>query len=94
LWLLHPYRPFLYIVQAFSGVTDEFSFDKVHYAVKSSVSMATLAKSRLLTQEGSVKKTMELEFNIQVSSLEMQCFHQYELHVRELVIFLHLVLHP
>ena len=57
---------FLSIIQAFADMTDGFPFDKVQYAVKSSVSMATLAKSRLLTQECSVKKTIELEFDIQV----------------------------
>ena len=62
---------FFCIVQACADVTDGFPFDKVQYVVKSSVSMAALARSRLLTREGSVKKRIELEFNIQVSVLEM-----------------------
>ena len=65
---------FFYIVQAFTDGTNGFPFDKVQYAIKSSVSMATLARSRLLTREGSVKKTIELEFNIQVSVFNMRCF--------------------
>ena len=33
--------------------------------------MATMVKSRLLTQDGSVKKTLELELNIQVHALSI-----------------------
>ena len=62
-------------MQAFSDVTDGFPFDKVQYAIKSSVSMATLARSRLLTQEGSVKKTIELQFNVQVHVHVHTCIH-------------------
>ena len=44
----------------------EFPFTKMQHALKTSVSMATIVKSRLLTQEGSVKKTMELEISLEV----------------------------
>ena len=46
----------------------EFPFTNIHYAIKSSVSMATIVKSRLLTREGSVKRTLELEIDIKVRS--------------------------
>ena len=52
--------------QVFADSAVEFPFNRVQYAVKASVSMATLVKSRLLTGEGSLKKTLELEFSIEV----------------------------
>lgn len=56
----------LSFAQASADSAAEFPFNKVQYAVNSTISMATLAKSRLLTGEGAVKKTLELEFNIEV----------------------------
>ena len=55
------------LLQVFADSANvEFPFTKMQYALKTSVSMATVVKSRLLTREGSVKKTMELEISLEV----------------------------
>lgn len=49
------------------GQHQDFPYDKVTYGVKTSVSMATIVGRQILTQEGSVKKTIELEISLEVS---------------------------
>lgn len=63
---LHTHIPYSTFQQASVDSPVGFPFNKVQYAIKSSVSMATILKSHILTQEGSVKKTLELELNIEV----------------------------
>ncbi len=45
----------------------EFPFNRVPYRLGSRVSMATISSSEQLTNEGAVKKTLEMTFRITVS---------------------------